>query len=65
MTTPTFRLTYLPTNMCWAFLFGDTPVRLDAVDQMLFPNRADAISAALLCGLWVSRDGYVSVRSAA
>jgi hypothetical protein len=61
MSTPSFRLCYLPVNMAWVFLFGDTPIRLDYVDQTLFPTRADAISAALLCGLWVSRDGHVSV----
>lgn len=61
MPTPSFRLCFLPTNAAWAFVFGETLIRLDHVDQTLFGSRADAISAALLCGLWVSRDGHVSV----
>ena len=61
MPTPMFRLCYLPVNEAWAFVFGDTPVRLDRAAGTLFCCRADALYAALLQGLWVAKDGSVGV----
>lgn len=63
---PVLRLVYLPTNMAWAFVFGDQLVRLQTQERhtdnrLLFPNRTWACSAALALGLAVYEDGSVHI----
>lgn len=52
------RLIYLPVNMAYVFVFGDTPTRLDN-EPMFFHHKATAIAAAKDKGLTVSKGGYV------
>lgn len=56
------KLVYLPVNAAWAFLFGDTLVRLHNADSLFFCTRRAAVVAASACGLAVSSRGTVSVR---
>lgn len=56
------RLAYLPISMAWAFLFGDTIVRLHVADKSLYMDRSEAIADARLCGLSVAKNGEVIVR---
>jgi hypothetical protein len=56
------KLVYLPVNAAWAFLFGDTLVRLHNADSLFFRTRRAAVLAASACGLAVGGRGAVSVR---
>lgn len=53
------RLVYLPVNMAWVFLFGDTPSRLGDY-EMFYYSRSEAVVAARHFGLTVARNGRVS-----
>lgn len=53
------RLRYMPPNLAWIFLFGDTPLQLDGED-MTYQDRRQAVAAAKRHQLEVSRSGIVS-----
>lgn len=54
------RLAYLPANMAWAFLFGDSLIRMGDA-EMFFRKRGDAVAEAKRLGLTVERNGSVHV----
>jgi len=49
------RMTYLPANQCWTFVFGTALVRMG--DCLLFDTADAAIEAAREHGLLVQPDG--------
>lgn len=52
------RLRPLPTNMAWAFFFGDSIITLHG-HPATFPTRVDAVNAAWGLGLTVNARGFV------
>jgi hypothetical protein len=58
----TINLTQLPANQTWAFTFGDALLRMQDW-PMFFQDRKDAVWAAQMCGLTVSRSGAVATKT--
>jgi len=53
------KLTYLPANAAYVFVFGDTPLKLANAEQMFYPERATACREAIAHGLAVRANGDV------
>jgi hypothetical protein len=52
------KLIFLVANNAFAFVFGDSLIRMGDA-EMFFATRQAAVAAAALCGLKVSRRGVV------
>ena len=59
LTTGSMTLGYLPANAAYAFLFGDSPIRVRD-ESLFFATRRDAIRAANHAGLHVDSHDVVT-----